>query len=208
MPPPPSITASDQPSLSSSSPPAPRTPSLWRDGQFHNPWPSFKEKSVLHRLSDLLHYWADKRDMRIDPFIPPTYANHSFPPPYNVPRILPDVHLPMHCPAFDRLSSVPVAPSPSPPPIAYTWIGHATTLVQLPSLTIITDPWFSSRASAWQAVGPRRFRPPACTVEELPAVDVVLITHNHFDHVRTSHTLTQSLYASLECYTDCLLVLL
>ena len=48
---------------------------------------------------------------------------------------------------------------------------------------MLTDPWFSSRASAWQAVGPRRFRPPACSVSALPPIDVVLLSHNHFDHL-------------------------
>jgi len=63
------------------------------------------------------------------------------------------------------------------------WIGHATSLIQLHNLTVLTDPWFSERPSAWQRVGPRRFRPPACRIDELPPLDAILISHSHFDHL-------------------------
>ena len=78
--------------------------------------------------------------------------------------------------------------SPSPNTIQSTWIGHATTLVQMGNFNILTDPVFSERCSAVQWAGPKRLRPPACTIEELMIkekikVDVVLVSHNHYDHL-------------------------
>jgi L-ascorbate metabolism protein UlaG (beta-lactamase superfamily) len=67
--------------------------------------------------------------------------------------------------------------------VAVTFIGHSTFLLQLPGLTILTDPIFSDRASPVRWAGPKRVRPPALQLEELPAVDVVLVSHNHYDHL-------------------------
>ncbi|KAJ7467015.1 Metallo-hydrolase/oxidoreductase [Mycena latifolia] len=69
-----------------------------------------------------------------------------------------------------------------------TWLGHAGFLVQLPCepghrpLRVVFDPIFSDRAfpSAW--VGPRRRLPPPCKIQELPEVDFVAVSHNHYDH--------------------------
>jgi L-ascorbate metabolism protein UlaG (beta-lactamase superfamily) len=64
-----------------------------------------------------------------------------------------------------------------------TMVGHATLLVQVSGLNLLLDPIWSERASPTQAVGPRRRTPPGIRFEDLPPVDVVLVTHNHFDHM-------------------------
>jgi len=64
-----------------------------------------------------------------------------------------------------------------------TWIGHASTLVQLGGLNLLTDPVFSERASPLSFVGPKRAQPPGIALAELPHIDVVLISHNHYDHL-------------------------
>jgi len=66
---------------------------------------------------------------------------------------------------------------------ALTWIGHASTLVQLGGLNLLTDPVFSERASPLSFVGPKRAQPPGIALAELPHIDVVLISHNHYDHL-------------------------
>ena len=64
-----------------------------------------------------------------------------------------------------------------------TWIGHATVLLQTGGVNIITDPQFSDRASPVQFAGPQRQVPLMMSLNELPAIDVVFISHNHYDHL-------------------------
>ena len=70
-----------------------------------------------------------------------------------------------------------------PPPATLTWIGHATLLVQVDGLTILTDPQWSDRAGPTSWIGPRRLSPPGLPFESLPHVDVVVISHDHYDHL-------------------------
>lgn len=64
-----------------------------------------------------------------------------------------------------------------------TFINHATFLVQLPGLTFLTDPVFSQRASPFKFAGPKRVRGPGLDLENLPPIDLVVISHNHYDHL-------------------------
>ena len=64
-----------------------------------------------------------------------------------------------------------------------TWIGHATVLVQMNGVNILTDPQWSERASPVSWGGPRRLNPPGLAFEDLPRIDVVLISHDHYDHL-------------------------
>ncbi|ATE65583.1 MBL fold metallo-hydrolase [Rhizorhabdus dicambivorans] len=64
-----------------------------------------------------------------------------------------------------------------------TWIGHATVLVQTQGLNILTDPIWSDVAGPWNRVGPRRVRAPGVRFEDLPKIDLVLVSHNHYDHM-------------------------
>ncbi len=64
-----------------------------------------------------------------------------------------------------------------------TWIGHATVLAQLGGLTLLTDPIFSDRASPVQFAGPARHQPPGINLHALPHIDLVLASHNHYDHL-------------------------
>ena len=66
---------------------------------------------------------------------------------------------------------------------AVTWIGHATALVQMAGVNILTDPVFSNRASPVQWAGPGRWQPPGVALRDLPRIDLVLISHNHYDHL-------------------------
>lgn len=67
--------------------------------------------------------------------------------------------------------------------VAVTFIGHATFLLRFDGLTILTDPIFANYAGPFGRLGPKRARPPALRLDELPPIDVVLVTHNHYDHL-------------------------
>lgn len=64
-----------------------------------------------------------------------------------------------------------------------TWVGHSTLLIQLDGVTMLTDPQWSERASPVTFAGPKRLMPPGVPFEQLPAVDLVLISHDHYDHL-------------------------
>jgi N-acyl-phosphatidylethanolamine-hydrolysing phospholipase D len=64
-----------------------------------------------------------------------------------------------------------------------TWIGHATLLIQLDGVNVLTDPQYSNRASPLSFAGPKRLMPPGVRFADLPPIHVVLISHDHFDHL-------------------------
>ena len=63
------------------------------------------------------------------------------------------------------------------------WIGHSTFLIKKNGFTILTDPIFSERASPFKRVGPKRLIPPALSLEDIPKIDIVTVSHNHYDHL-------------------------
>jgi L-ascorbate metabolism protein UlaG (beta-lactamase superfamily) len=71
--------------------------------------------------------------------------------------------------------------NPSAPQV--TWIGHASFLIQVAGMNVLVDPQFSERASPVQFAGPRRVVPLPIEIASLPRIHVVLISHNHYDHL-------------------------
>ncbi|MFI5337035.1 MAG: MBL fold metallo-hydrolase [Opitutales bacterium] len=67
--------------------------------------------------------------------------------------------------------------------VAVTFIGHATFLLQYPGLTVLTDPVFARHAGPFDLLGPPRVRPASPALDQLPRIDVVLLSHNHYDHL-------------------------
>jgi L-ascorbate metabolism protein UlaG (beta-lactamase superfamily) len=73
-----------------------------------------------------------------------------------------------------------------PPPsgeASVTFIGHSSFLLRLPGLTVLTDPVFVARCSPTQLAGPKRVRAPGIALQDLPKVDLILLSHNHYDHM-------------------------
>ena len=86
----------------------------------------------------------------------------------------PKVQLPVNAPVFStELSQA----------FTMTWMGHSSVLIEIEGVRVLTDPVFSKRASPFQWAGPARFHPPPLTVAELPPLDAVLISHDHYDHL-------------------------
>lgn len=81
--------------------------------------------------------------------------------------------------------TLPAQPAPTRPAdgaLAATWINHATFLLQTPAGNVITDPVFGERAGPFGWAGPRRVHPPGVPLAELPRIDTVLLSHDHYDH--------------------------
>ncbi|MFZ4619469.1 MAG: MBL fold metallo-hydrolase [Bacteroidota bacterium] len=71
-------------------------------------------------------------------------------------------------------------------PYTATWIGHSTVLVQMEGVTFITDPVWSGRVGPFKWTGSERISEPGLSIEKLPPIDFVLISHNHYDHLDES----------------------
>jgi len=76
----------------------------------------------------------------------------------------------------------PQALRAAPPGLRAFWIGHASLYVEIEGLRLLIDPVFSDYASPF-AIGPKRFHPPPIALADLPPIDAVLITHDHYDHL-------------------------
>ena len=128
-----------------------------RPGGFQNNYTEFKPKS----LGEVLRWrrQAAKSGLPPAPLVP-------------TPRVVPELTW-LHANARAGGAMMP----------AITWIGHATIMAQLGGLTVLTDPMFSQRASPLAWVGPKRHVPPGIELQDLPHVDLVLISHNHYDHL-------------------------
>jgi N-acyl-phosphatidylethanolamine-hydrolysing phospholipase D len=122
-------------------------------GLFRNPWPD----------SEPPGWWAVfkwMRERRAQPRLPS-------PPRGSFPTAAPDI-------AYPRATDAD---------FSATWIGHSTVLLQVGGLNVITDPVFSQRAFPLQWMGPRRVMDPAVALDALPPLDIVLLSHSHYDHL-------------------------
>jgi len=72
------------------------------------------------------------------------------------------------------------------PDVRISSVGHATFLIQLQNKNILTDPVWSERVSPFSFIGPKRFVRPGINFKDLPQIDIVLISHNHYDHLDTN----------------------
>ncbi len=82
------------------------------------------------------------------------------------------------------------APPGPPPPrrvgagqLRVTFVNHSTTLIQMDGLNILTDPIWSRRSGPFPWLGVRRHRPPGLSLDDLPPIDILLLSHNHYDHL-------------------------
>jgi len=81
-----------------------------------------------------------------------------------------------------------------------TWIGHSTMFLHIYGKTILTDPIFSNRCSPFQFAGPKRYTSPSISIKSLPKIDIVVISHNHFDHLDKNSVKTLSTNTSTIWY--------
>jgi L-ascorbate metabolism protein UlaG (beta-lactamase superfamily) len=89
---------------------------------------------------------------------------------------------------------IPHAPLPSLNPVEHwkkapgnalraTWLGHSTVLIEIDGLRVLTDPVWGARASPSRLIGPKRFQPVPVALKAMPELDLVVISHDHYDHL-------------------------
>lgn len=102
---------------------------------------------------------------------------------------------------FDMLSSRSVSRPPGTipltapiattfEPLSVSWLGHSTALLEIDGYRVLTDPVWSDRCSPSRTVGPQRLHPVPAPLEVLPALDAVVISHDHYDHLDMDTVLT------------------
>jgi len=116
------------------------------------------------------------------------FHNRSGPEPHGLPAVLRWMWTRTKGPWPKTIAQPPVAPpprrrDPDEGAIHATLIGHATVLVQVAGLTILTDPVWSQRIGPASWLGIKRVRPPAFALRDCPPIDVILVSHNHYDHL-------------------------
>lgn len=86
-------------------------------------------------------------------------------------------------PEYKTIDVAPSKPPASAPPgkMRVTWVGHATVLLQIDGINILTDPIWSQRASPVTWAGPKRWAAPGVAFDDLPPIHAVLLSHNHYD---------------------------
>lgn len=133
--------------------PVPGAPPHHAVGGFRNPWPGYERPDAWTRIS-----FVSRR----------LVSSALSPRRYEAPRAEPAARGPA-----DGGDSRP----------AVTWVGHATLLLQLEGVNVLTDPQWSDRASPLGWAGPRRLSPPGIPFEALPPIHAVVISHDHYDHL-------------------------
>jgi N-acyl-phosphatidylethanolamine-hydrolysing phospholipase D len=147
----------EPPSDNTQQPPTPAPTHRTPTGKFRNPWP----ESNPHGLRDVLRWALDRRAKGRTQWRADQVPMSAFP---------------VVSPAF---------PSPRAPAgeILLTWIGHSSFLLQIGSVNILLDPVWSTRASPVSFAGPARIIAPALSFDALPPIDLVIISHDHYDHL-------------------------
>lgn len=156
-------TAEASPDGSPQASPRSVTPSHHVPGKgFRNPWPG----AAPHGFGDFLRWTLTERRRR-NRERNPEHDRRRDPPPSAFPRATP---------AFRT-------PRASANAILATWVGHSTFLLQIGGMNVLLDPVWSERASPVPFAGPRRHTAPGVALDALPPIDLVLVSHDHYDHL-------------------------
>lgn len=112
-------------------------------------------------------------------FNAPPYTNHSF---LDVLRwALTRHHAPW--PAYIHDNKTPELSLARPHQLKITYVNHSTFLIQTEQMNFLTDPNWAERASPFNWIGPKRVRAPGIAFDDLPRIDMILLSHNHYDHL-------------------------
>jgi L-ascorbate metabolism protein UlaG (beta-lactamase superfamily) len=155
---------------------------------------SFGQRAQGHRLERMRASprWSGDGFRNLHPKLPGLRDPTAAPPSLrdffsNDARRVPDAPLP----ATDPRDAWRAPPQNG---LRATWLGHSTVLVEIDGVRVLTDPVWGTRASPFRLLGPKRFQPVPLRLREMPEVDVVVISHDHYDHLDypTIHALARA----------------
>jgi N-acyl-phosphatidylethanolamine-hydrolysing phospholipase D len=132
-------------------------PAHHSNGGFRNPWPG----STPHGVKGLIKWMAERNKRETTKGGLPFLHDDGVRPPLHT-------------------STRPASRTDA---LTITWVGHSSFLIQCGGVNILTDPVWSDRASPVSFAGPHRLVPPAIEFDDLPPIDVILISHDHYDHL-------------------------
>jgi L-ascorbate metabolism protein UlaG (beta-lactamase superfamily) len=125
-------------------------------GGYENPWPSWHDQSAFSIITSMI--WRN-------------ISGKSNKPDTKPPTV------PVQSPTFLQSRE-------SSPKLRATWLGHACYYVEFPSgLRVLFDPVFTDRCSPFSFMGPKRYTEAPCQIKDIPTIDAVVISHNHYDHL-------------------------
>ncbi len=143
--------------------------------------PTLDKKSNDERLSRMRGspQWSDGRFVNAQPMWTDTRSGllRTF---ESTPGDVPDASVPVDMNGSQTLLT------PAASGLRVTWFGHSSMLIEIDGVTVLTDPLWSERASPVSWVGPKRWYPSPVSLRELPKVDAVMISHDHYDHLDRS----------------------
>jgi len=125
--------------------------------------------------------WAGDRFRNVHPVLP-NLKDHTVPMP-SIKDFLcgGERRVPQHpLPSLNPLDTWKKKPQSG---LRVTWLGHSTLLIEIDGVRILTDPVWGPRASPSALIGPKRFQPVPVSLREMPPVDMVIISHDHYDHL-------------------------
>ncbi len=125
--------------------------------------------------------WAGDRFRNLHPILPGLRDPNTPPPTLRQFLRQSDGRVPPGpLPAVDPLQHWRRAPATG---LRVTWLGHSTLLIEIDGVRVLTDPVWGPRASPLRVAGPRRFQPVPVPLRALPPLDLILISHDHYDHL-------------------------
>jgi L-ascorbate metabolism protein UlaG (beta-lactamase superfamily) len=127
--------------------------------------PHYRNGAFVNPLPPASYTWDDAKNLFMGQF----FGAELREPPSAIPVV--------------RVAPALLQPAPPMPGLRAFWIGHASVYIEIDDQRLLVDPIFSDRASPFESIGPKRFHPAPITLAELPPIDAVLITHDHYDHL-------------------------
>jgi N-acyl-phosphatidylethanolamine-hydrolysing phospholipase D len=143
--------------------------------------PDFNSAKAHHTVKGFRNNYADVKGKPLGDLLSWQFNAKKQGLPKPPSQVVKGYQFPLVQPDFAALAAAKLDPAK----VTLTWIGHSTALIQMSGLNVLSDPHFTERASPLAFAGPKRKTAIPITLQALPTIDAVVISHNHYDHLDT-----------------------